>query len=89
MENRICVNERQVGLARALNVSFSALFSRNFMNGDANENRNFLEPFQEDKFLFVFVENYKREINSPEYETNKCTKCYRTGRVDYKSDIKT
>lgn len=50
--------EKAVGLARVLDVPFPALFSRNFMNEDCN----FSEPFQEDKFLLVFVENYKREL---------------------------
>lgn len=54
--------EKAVGLARALDVPFPALFSRNFMNDDANGGCNFSEPFQEDKFLLVFVENYKREL---------------------------
>lgn len=54
--------EKAVGLARALDVPFPALFSRNFMNNVANEDHNFLGAFREDKFLLVFVENYKREL---------------------------
>jgi transcriptional regulator with XRE-family HTH domain len=54
--------EKAVGLARALDVSFPALFSRNFINDVANENCNFSGSFQEDKFLLIFVENYKREL---------------------------
>jgi len=54
--------EKAVGLARALDVLFPALFSRNFIKSDTDEDGGFLEPFREDEFLFVFVENYKREL---------------------------
>lgn len=56
--------EKAVGLARALDVPFPDLFSRNFMNDDANGYNGFSEPFQEDKFLLVFVDNYKRELTA-------------------------
>lgn len=49
-----------IKLAKVLNVSYPILFSRNFMEQNAKTNESFIGKFQEDDYLLVYVENFKR-----------------------------
>lgn len=49
-----------LNLARRLNVSFPALFSRNYLNSQASDNFDFSGRFIEDDYLLVFIENFQR-----------------------------
>lgn len=49
-------------LAQALNVSYPSLFSRNFMASASDPESAFHEPFCEDDYLFVFIENFQRRM---------------------------
>lgn len=51
-----------LNLARKLNVSFPALFSRNYLNNFANDKNDCSGTFKEDDYLLVFIENIKREM---------------------------
>ncbi|MCR5610155.1 MAG: helix-turn-helix domain-containing protein [Lachnospiraceae bacterium] len=51
-----------LNLARKLNVSFPALFSRNYHNNLVNDKNAFSCTFKEDDYLLVFIENFKREM---------------------------
>ena len=51
-----------VNLARVLDVSFPALFSRSFMDGQGEAPADTSAPFYEDDFLLVFAENFKRSL---------------------------
>ena len=54
--------ETSIKLARVLNVSYPALFSRNFMESESNLETDFSEPFCDDDYLFVFIENFQRSM---------------------------
>lgn len=47
-----------IKLAKALDVSFPAMFSRNFMERDPDSDIDFLGRFQEDDYLLVFREKF-------------------------------
>lgn len=51
-----------LNLARKLNAPFPALFSRNYLNGLANDSVNFSGNFTEDDYLLVFIENFQKVI---------------------------
>ena len=54
-----------IKLARALNISFPALFSRNFMDGNReNPEIQIQNPFVADDFLKIFVENFQKILRS-------------------------
>lgn len=64
--DRVCLSRMEYGeqnityktaikIAAELDVSFPALFSRNYLSVDT-------EGFREDNFLLVFIENIKREL---------------------------
>lgn len=55
-----------VKLAKVLNVSYPALFSRNFMEQDPKSGENFSGGFQEDDYLLVFIENFQRYLQKLE-----------------------
>ncbi len=66
--DRICLSRLECGeqnvsyltvvnIASALNVSFPALFSRNYSNDS-------VEEFRKDDFLLVFIENIRRELRA-------------------------
>lgn len=52
-----------VKLAKALNVSYPFLFSRNFMEQNMKVNEGFIGKFQEDDYLLVYIENFKRYMH--------------------------
>ena len=54
--------QTSIKLAKALNVSYPALFSRNFMESKSNLETDFNEPFCDDDYLFVFIENFQRSM---------------------------
>ncbi|MCM1045398.1 MAG: helix-turn-helix transcriptional regulator [Candidatus Gastranaerophilales bacterium] len=49
-------------LARALNVPFPDLFSRNFMTNLIKNELCFTDSFSEDDYLLVFVENFRKRM---------------------------
>ncbi len=51
-----------VKLARTLNVSFPALFSRNFMKPNPGSQIDFSGAFQEDNYLLVFREKFNKQL---------------------------
>lgn len=51
-----------VKIAKALNVSFPALFSRNFMEQDPDSGMDFSGKYQEDDYLLVFRENFLKQL---------------------------
>lgn len=53
-----------LNLARKLNVSFPALFSRNYLAGLACESLNVSNNFTEDDYLLVFIENFQKIMKS-------------------------
>lgn len=53
-----------LNLARKLNVSFPALFSRNYLNELSSDGTNFSSSFIEDDYLLVFIENFKKIVKS-------------------------
>lgn len=67
--DRVCLSRLEKGdlniklstavkLARTLDVSFPALFSRNFMETDSDSAINFSGSFNEDDYLLVFREKF-------------------------------
>lgn len=53
-----------LNLARELNVSFPALFSRNYLAGLTYDSLNVSNIFTEDDYLLVFVENLQAIMKS-------------------------
>ena len=53
-----------LNIARELDVSFPALFSRNYRNDLANAVTSFSGNFTEDDFLLIFIENFQRIMKS-------------------------
>lgn len=49
-----------VKLAKVLDVSYPALFSRNYMETNLDFDVEFAGQFQEDDYLLIFIENFKR-----------------------------
>ena len=53
-----------LNLARKLNVSFPALFSRNYLSDLGYNSLNFSDNFIEDDYLLVFIENFQKIMKS-------------------------
>ena len=53
-----------LNLARKLNVSFPALFSRNYLSDLGYNSLNFSGNFIEDDYLLVFIENFQKIMKS-------------------------
>lgn len=53
-----------LNIARALNVPFPALFSRNYQNPSADYDSGLFGDFIEDDYLLVFIENYQQIMKS-------------------------
>lgn len=51
-----------VNLARKLNTSFPALFSRNYLNPSTDGSICFNSNFIEDDYLSIFIENFKKTV---------------------------
>ena len=51
-----------IKLAKTLDVSFPALFSRNFMEESMNSGNDFSEKYQDDDFLLVFREKFSKQL---------------------------
>lgn len=71
--DRNCLSKLEVGkqnvkfttsvkLAKVLDVSYPALFSRNFMDQDLEFDAGVTGKFQEDDYLLVFIENFQKYI---------------------------
>lgn len=73
--DRLCLSKLEYGnqniryssaqnLAKALDVPFPALFSRNFLNEQANNQFSYSGSYTEDDFMLVFIENFRRELQT-------------------------
>lgn len=54
--------ETAVRLARSLDTPFPALFSRSFMDATEHNVIGWARNFQDDRYLLVFIENFKRAL---------------------------